>query len=184
MTYKPEYQQQVTSHTGKITVTFRSYGWHEDDIEAYKKMRQEEDIGMLNSLTGHVMGSFEALGEEFEKYLEEAGEEEALKSKEEREKEAKEAEEAAKNARKNHSKYAKWGILEPFMEAGGGVGELVGSMVGSEARKFEKKQKKEAKSKPTSNRDKGKLASAAKGVGLDMQILFNVYKKGHRHLNW
>ncbi|MCF7798559.1 hypothetical protein K9M74_01510 [Candidatus Woesearchaeota archaeon] len=184
LTYKPEYQQQITSHTGKVTVTFRSYGWHVDDIQAYKKMRQEEDIGMLNSLTGHVMGSFEALGEEFEKYLEEAGEEEALKKKEEREQKAKEAEESAKETRKNHNKFAKWGILEPFLEAGGGIGDLFGSLAGSEARKFEKEKKQKEKKDSTTDRNAGKLAKAAKDVGLDMQILFNVYKKGHRHLNW
>ncbi len=184
LTYKPEYQQQAVAHTGKVTITFRSYGWHTDDIEAYKKMRQEEDLGMLNSISGHVAGSFEALGEEFEKYLEEAGEEEALKKKEEREKDEKEAKDSALNAYKKHNKFSKWGITGPFLEAGEGIGELVGSLFGSQARKLEKKEKKEEQSKPTSTRDKEKLKKVAKDVGLDMQILFNVYKKGHQHLNW
>ncbi len=184
LTYKPEYQQQITSHTGKVTVTFRSYSWHKDDIEAYKNMRQQEDMGMLNSITGHVIGSYEALGEEFEKYLEEAGEEEAVKKKEEREKEAEDAKDAALGTRKNRSRYAKWGVAEPFLEAGSGIGELFGSMFGSEARKLEKNEKKEDKDKPASNRDKDKLKGAVKDAGLDMQILFNVYKKGHKQLNW
>jgi hypothetical protein len=182
LTYKPEYQQQIVAHTGKLTVTFRSYAWHKDDIDMYKKMRQEEDMNMLNSLSGHVTGSFEALGEEFEKYLEEAGEEEALKKKAQKEEEAKKAEGAAKDVRKQQNKYAKWGVAEPFFEVGGGLAELFTSMFSSEAKKFEKKEKKD--DAPTSDRDNGKLKAAAGGAILDMQILFNIYKKGHRHLAW
>jgi hypothetical protein len=40
-------QQQATSHIGSCTVTFRAYGWHDDDIEAFKKMREEEDMELL-----------------------------------------------------------------------------------------------------------------------------------------
>ncbi|MCA9478598.1 MAG: hypothetical protein KC535_05615, partial [Nanoarchaeota archaeon] len=175
-----EYQQQAVGHTGQVVVTLRSYGWHEKDIAAYKKMRQEEDIAMLKGLDEHIAAAFDSLRKEFENYLAEAGDEDTLEAqKEERAKKEEDAKNAI-DAFAQHHKYRKWGMLEPFIEIGAGLGELFGSF----STKEKDSMKKEAAKGDPQARDTSKLKKAAGGATKDMNILYTVYKKAHRLLSW
>lgn len=180
MTYKPEYGQQAVAHTGKVEVTLRAYGWHRDDIEAYKKMRREEDVEMLRSINEHISGAMDYLGKEFEQYLEEAGEEHALEKKEAREKKAKEEADAADEVHKDHNKFNKFGILAPFLEMGSGIGEMFGGMLSLSQ---QKKVKPDSAADPQ-KRDAGKLEKAAGGASMEAALAYNIYKKTHQFLNW
>lgn len=178
LTYKPEYQSQAVGHSGQVIVDYRAYGWHEEDIEAYKRMRQEEDFEILKGLDEHIGGAFELLGESFEEYLVEAQDVEAMKREEAREDKKKKEAQAAQAARKKHNPFASFGILAPFFDMGRGIAELFGSMfIGS--------KKKKVKSAPNPKaRNAGKLEKAAKDAAKEAGILFILYKKTHRLLAW
>jgi len=73
LSYQQEYQRGPI-HVGCTRITYRAYAWTKEQIEAYKKMRDEEDFELLGLVDRSVKAAMEALGEELEKYLEEAGE--------------------------------------------------------------------------------------------------------------
>jgi hypothetical protein len=181
LSYNPQYQQQNVAHTGQVTITLRSYGWHDKDIAAYKKMRQQEDIAMLKGLDEHIAAAFDSLGDEFENYLAEAGDEDTLEKRAENKAKEEEAAKHAKELHTQHNKYRKYGMLEPFVAMGAGLGELFGSFTGNSA---VKKAKKEAMKGDPKARDKNKLKAAAKAATKEMNILYIVYKKAHRLLAW
>lgn len=185
MSYNPQYGQQNVAHTGSIEITFRAYGWHEEDIKAFKQMRQKEDIAMLKGLDIHIGGAFDALGEDIEKYLEEAGDEEALAKKAKIEKDKKEQEERDLSTHKKRNKYSKFGILEPFLEVGSGFGEIFTSMFKDENKK-EAKKSKDGNQTYDAKSEKNKEArkKAAKMATVFSGVTYQVYKKAHRHLTW
>ena len=61
MHYRQEYQQGPL-HLGKLDVDFRLYGWHEKEIEAYKRYREEEEIEMLELVDSSVKAALEVEG--------------------------------------------------------------------------------------------------------------------------
>jgi hypothetical protein len=166
--------------TGRMEVNLRSYGWHQEDITAYKKLRQSEDIESLKAVDEHIGGAFEALGEEFENYLEEAGEEFVSENKRQEKKKKEEKASAAYELDKEKRKLSKYGPLEPFIEVGNGFGELFKSFFVSD---IPKPKKEEVKNRG-SGRDKGVLKGASKGASIEMNILYTVYKKSHGLLAW
>lgn len=73
MNYMQEYQRGPL-HVGLCDITFRAYAWTKEEIERYIKMNEAEDMELLASIDGSVKAAMEALGEELESYLKEAGE--------------------------------------------------------------------------------------------------------------
>ncbi len=180
MSYNAQYGQQNIAHSGTVEITTRGYGWHISEIEAFKKMRQQEDIELLKGLNDHIGGAFDALGEDFEKYLEESEEEDAVTAKKERERKEKEQEEAEKEALANRNKGSKLGPLQIFSDIGGGFGELFSSMTNLKSPKKEDDKGEKKESKP----DKGLKKGATKGAQVMVAILCKTYKKAHRLLAW
>jgi len=82
MSYVQEGYQKGPLHVGRVQVTFRAYAWTDEQIETYKKMREQEDFKLLGLIDSSVKAAMEALGDELMRYLEEAGEE--MKKKEEK----------------------------------------------------------------------------------------------------
>jgi hypothetical protein len=73
MSVRREYQQGPV-HMGRMDLNLRAYSWSPEQIENYKKLKQREEIellGLLDSSLGDIMDS---LGDDFENYLKEAGE--------------------------------------------------------------------------------------------------------------
>ena len=81
MSYVQEYQKGPL-HVGRVQMTFRAYSWTIKEIEAYKKMREQEDLQLLGLIDSSVKAALDALGDELMRYLEEAGEEITPKEKE------------------------------------------------------------------------------------------------------
>ncbi len=82
MSYVQEGYQKGPLHVGRVQTTFRAYAWNDEEIEKYKKMRDQEDFMLLGLIDSSVKAAMEALGDELMRYLEEAGEE--MKKKEEK----------------------------------------------------------------------------------------------------
>ncbi len=80
MNYHQEYQRGPI-HVGKVDINFRSYLWDDKEIENYKKLKSREDFKLLGLVDGSVKAAMESLGDELERYLEEAGEDFETKQK-------------------------------------------------------------------------------------------------------
>lgn len=78
---QPESYQRGAIHVGKVDIAFRSYGWDQQDIDTYKKYREKEEMELLGVIDSSLKAAMDALSEDLEKYLAEAGEEEFKKKK-------------------------------------------------------------------------------------------------------
>ncbi len=175
MAYNPQYQQQNVAQTGRIDVSLRSYGWHEKDIEAFKKMRQQEDINMLKTIDGNVAGALDALGEDFENYLLESEDVQAL----EKDAAAKKKQKAhEKKLQEAYNKKKKEGYFDIFTSVGKGFQELFTAGFDPEKKKA-KKDSEEPKGPNKKIKEK-----AAKSAAFFMGVTFQVYKKAHKMINW
>jgi len=59
-------------HVGATRMTWRSYAWSEQQIKSYIKMRDREDMELLNSVDKSLASAMDALGKDLFDYLEEA----------------------------------------------------------------------------------------------------------------
>jgi len=59
-------------HVGKFEVNLRVYGWLAEELENYKKMKEDETKELMGDVSASVKEAMESLGEELEHYLEEA----------------------------------------------------------------------------------------------------------------
>ena len=73
MNYSQEYQRGPL-HLGRIQMNFRAYAWNDDEIAAYKNMRDQEDFQLIGLIDASVKAAMEALGDELMRYLRESGE--------------------------------------------------------------------------------------------------------------
>jgi hypothetical protein len=157
MSYQQEGYQRGPIHVGETTITLRTYAWNDEDIENYKRMRELEDLELLMSIDSSLRSAMEALGEELENYLEEAGE--MLKKKEVVEEE----------------KPKKPTIFEPFGEVAKGFGELFGSFKPSKSKRPVKKDEFRAE------QEKKAAIGVARGA---MWNTYKNFKKAHRMITW
>jgi len=118
MNYSQEYQRGPL-HVGMCEMTLRAYAWTQKQINDYIKMNDEEDFQLLASIDGSVKAAMEALGEEFESYLKEAGE----KVDFEKELGKKSAIQKAKKA------------VDPFTSVFRGLGEIGSALTGRKKKK-------------------------------------------------
>jgi hypothetical protein len=65
-------------HSGLFDMQLRAYAWTQKDVDRYIKMKDQEDMKLLETVDGSVKAAMESLGDELEKYLREAGEEISL----------------------------------------------------------------------------------------------------------
>lgn len=59
-------------HMGELKMTLRAYGWTKKQIEAYKKMKQKEDMEMFEEVSSGIKATMDAIKDDLYKYLEEA----------------------------------------------------------------------------------------------------------------
>ena len=158
MSYQQEGYQRGPLHVGETKVTLRAYTWTNKEIENYKKLREEEDFELIGTIDKSLKSAMDALGEEFQKYLKEAGEE---LPDEEKEKDVK-----------------KPTIFSPFASTFKGFGELLG--IGKpvkESEDIEKPKKKEF-------RLEGEMDRAKKMAKNAVWVTYKNYKKSHKLMSW
>ena len=71
MLFQQEYQRGPI-HMGNLEINLRSYLWTNEEIKAYKEMRDMEDMEIMGIFDRSITAAMEALGEDLKKYLEEA----------------------------------------------------------------------------------------------------------------
>ena len=154
MLYQREYQRGPV-HVGKLEIELRGYNWSQKEIDAYKEMRDKEDLEILGMLDRSIAAAIEALGDDLKKYLDEASREvnvdTGLPRKEEKEKEEKKEE-----------------FVNPFKALLDGLKEL-GSL-------FIPRGRGKKKSKSEKVKDKGLLK--------DLYNVYKEYKGQHGMWKW
>jgi len=110
MNYSQEYQRGPL-HVGKCDVTLRGYTWTKKEMDNYLEMNDEDDMKLLESIDASVKAAMEALGDELEDYLKEAGEKVDF------------AKELGKNKMSDKAKKA----LDPFTSIFRGFGDVLSS---------------------------------------------------------
>ena len=120
------YQQEAGFHRGPIhmgemKLTYRAYAWTKKEIEAFKRMKQKEDLEMFEQISAGVKSTMDAIREDLDIYLKEAGE----------------TTETKKEKKKPES------ILSPFTSIGKGFSDVFGMFIpspGSPTAKAEKEK--------------------------------------------
>ena len=157
MAYHQEYQKGPM-HVGLSDMQLRAYTWPQETIDKYLKMKDMEDMMLLEAVDSSVKAAMEALGDELEKYLREAGEEIALPKEKKFE------------PRKIPT------IYDPFISVTKGVLELFGV----------RSKKKSKSSGPKLNSaviDNEKSIAKKDSTGTLWQVYKN-FKKRNKCLNW
>ncbi|MBR9692559.1 hypothetical protein GOV07_01365 [Candidatus Woesearchaeota archaeon] len=176
MSYVQEGYQKGPSHVGQADIYWRAYAWEQHSIDNYIRYRKAEDLYMLGVVDTSVQAAMEALGEELEKYLAEAGE---PKYKDKIEKEEAEREEQLKK-QKIPGPFS--GLAEPFSALGSGFSEMFGfSGAGSMLSLGMKKGKEKKYGFPPTLATGGKLSGNHKAQLV--QCMKN-FKKAHGMFHW
>ncbi|MFT4311761.1 MAG: hypothetical protein ACMXYF_00860 [Candidatus Woesearchaeota archaeon] len=95
-TYPKEHRGVI--HVGRTECTIRAYGWTQEQIDNYRKYREKETLDTLKHFSQGVTDALDHLGEEFERFLKEAGETDFETKKKPEEKEEKKEPESSESA--------------------------------------------------------------------------------------
>ncbi|MBW2985838.1 hypothetical protein KY333_00555 [Candidatus Woesearchaeota archaeon] len=149
-------------HMGEAKISWRAYAWTQEQIDNFIKMKDKEDVELLKTIDSSIKATLDAIGEDLEKYLEQAGET---------------AE--AKDIKAPEPKRAS--AFEPFQAVGKGFGDMFSSFVPITWKHKEKKKK------PT-KQDIAKLAAEAKKAAgsavASSYANYKYFKKAHKMLTW
>ncbi len=72
MSYQQEGYNRGPIHVGKMQLDIRSYVWTKEQIDNYIKLKDDEDLELMETISGSVKAAMEALGDELIRYLNEA----------------------------------------------------------------------------------------------------------------
>ncbi len=159
MAYNQEYQRGPL-HVGKCDMTFRVYSWTKSQVDDFVRMKRQEDFELLGYADESVKSAMEALGDDLNNYLKEAGED----IKEEKKDIA-----PPKPRQEN--------IISPFVSVFKGFYELFDALTGVSGMVQKKKR-------TTDHEDKEARKAAEKAaLGAAWQVYKN-YKKAHRMVTW
>jgi len=155
MKFVSEGYQRGPTHIGRVDMKLRSYAWTEKDIENYKAYRTKEDMELLGEIDPSISAAMEALGEEFENYLKEAGED--LNKKEQKPKQD--------------------SIFEPFISIFNGFKEIGTAFTGTKTGSSNEPK--------LSKLEKNKEISTAGGQATaTMWLIYKNFRKAHGMIAW
>ncbi len=164
MRFTGEGYQRGPVHAGRVEMKIRSYAWSEEQIEKYKAYRDRENMELLGLVDNELLGlpdgsiqaAMDALGEDLENYLKEAGEEFDEKQD--------------KPSKKQES------VIDPFLSVFRGFGEIGKSFSGDSGQEKKKKMHKFYAQKEISDAS-GQATQAA-------WLAYKNFRKGHRMITW
>lgn len=162
LNYHAEGYQRGPIHVGRVECTLRGYVWTKEQLEAYKKYREDEAFDVLTSIDSSLREAMDALGDSMKDYLKEAGEKF-------------EPEESPKEEKKVKRESA----LSPFLAIFSGLGEIISAFTGGIELFSGSKSSKEDELK----KEDQKKAAKKDVIGAMSNTYFN-YKKSHGLLAW
>ena len=176
---QPESYQRGPIHVGKVDITMRSYGWSKAEVAAYKAYRERQELELLSVIDSSVKAALDALSEDLERYLAEAGEEEFKKKLEEKDAKKEDKRNILQkflNAKPADVKIegGSGSFVEPFVSIFMGVGEMIGAFVPSSI----VASKSDGPVKYKSDNKNAKAATKS------MHLIWQNYKKSHQLLTW
>lgn len=166
MEYSREFQHRGPVHTGEISLTIRGYVWDDEQVNNYKKLREDEDLELIADYDRSIVEAMETLGDDLKNYLKSAGEKMPEK----------------KDPSLHHKKKSfleSLPILEPFIAVGKGFGELLFPLI--------PERQKDAHKGPSSQDlwKKGKdIKKAEEQIRASVWNIYRNYKKSHGMLTW
>lgn len=150
-------------HVGQARISWRAYSWKQEEIDNFIRMKEKEDLDLLKSIDTSIKATLDAIGDDLEEYLRQAGEDLGPSAEEEAKKEP-----------------PRPGVLEPFSAVGKGFKDLFGSFV--PVKMPESKIKKPSKAQLQKWADEQKKASKdAKKMAWNT---YKIFKKAHGMLAW
>lgn len=163
MPYRQEnYQGPV--HVGRGKMTMRSYGWTMEQIQAYKNMRDYEDLELLSLVDEQLRAAMEMLGDDLDNYIKEA--EGTIKE----EKKVSSGKPKLTPIRSDDS------VFEPFVSVFKGFFDM--------GKLFLPANFKGVSAPKSAGPDPNMIKSAIKGANGAMWQVYNNYKKSHGLLSW
>jgi hypothetical protein len=175
MAYQTEGYQRGPLHGGEVKIYMRSYAWTDEEIQAYKEMRAEEDLKMIGVIDKSLKAAMEALGDDLDTYLKAA--EETVPG-----------EEPEKPKAPEKPKERGETVLEPFVGVFKGFGELFGYRPQPKAKKKEGKDERSlAERIAAKNRNPTIIAEKKKTQGnltFTMYTVYKNFKKTHGMAAW
>ncbi len=169
MDYQQErYQHRGPLHIGEVQFHMRAYGWTDQDIENFRRMKREEDLELLKLIDESVEAAMTSLGDELMEYLEEAGaklEKFGIERDEEEEAQSK----------KERAKQFTGSVFDPFVSVFKGLSELFGAFFN-----FNISSGGEEREEP-SNEEK---METAEEMLQPMYLTYKNYKKAHGMIHW
>ncbi len=158
MAYQQEYQRGPL-HIGKTDLTIRAYAWTQKQIDRYVKMKEKEDLDLLSVVDASVKAALEALGDELEQYLQEAGERIEFEKQ------------------KQEGKVKSASTAEPFIAVAKGFAELFGPLTGAATKK--------SKETPVNKQVLANETKVAQSVARSgCYQLYKEYKKKNEMIHW
>ena len=64
--------QRGPVHIGKMVMNMRAYRWTQNDVDNYKKLKEKETLMLLGGVSPAIEEAMNSLGDELDKYLNEA----------------------------------------------------------------------------------------------------------------
>jgi len=168
MQYQTEGYHRGPIHIGITNITWRAYAWTAEQIESYKKMRDEEDLEMLKTIDDSLKDAMESLGDDLNKYL-------------------REAEEKIQEPKKEEEPIRPAGLGNIFTDAFKGFGEMFGSLIPKSSNK-PARLKIAKKTKAQLLKEKELILKSQKAAaGFAHKFTFHhydIFKKAHGMFAW
>jgi hypothetical protein len=150
--------QRGPVHIGKMEMNLRVYGWTDEEIKNYIRLKEKETMLLMSDISGAVFNAMEALGEELDRYIAEAKGEEYKEKGEDK---------------KNSSKVKKT-FMEKFLGDFYTPSETKAKMKGTSAKELRQKVAGE----------EGAKKEAAKGAAGTCWNTYNNFKKSRGMISW
>ncbi|MBW2972867.1 hypothetical protein KY346_00565 [Candidatus Woesearchaeota archaeon] len=148
-------------HVGQTRINYRAYAWTQEQIDNFIRMKEKEDFELLKNIDASIKQTLDAIGDDMEEYLTQAGE-------------AMEPEEKKKEPEAPS-------VFEPFAAIGKGFKEMFGSFVPLTFRK-------EFKAKKPTKAEIAKWAKEQKSAAKEAKVMlfqnYKVFKKAHGIVTW
>ncbi len=163
MQYQTDAYHRGPIHIGITNMTFRSYTWTKEEIDKFKRMKEEEDLEMLKNIDESLTAAMEALGKDLRDYLREANEDMGEPLQE-------------------AGKTKKEGVTDVFAQPFKGIGELFGGLIPKGRAKGMKITKKSLALAAAQIKDEREKAKG--DVKMTCFKLYDYFKKAHGMLAW